>query len=321
MGTGRKPDNHEFRERIPEGRHGLAPIFLIAVGATADPRDFRAVLNETRAAAAGDDFVAQHFKPIVNMQGMISPFSLDGLTALITGGASGIGEATCRAFHAAGASLIIADMDETKASDLANELGRSAIMPVDITSEAQVRDGFGGVKHLDILVNNAGIGLVGNVEETALADLQRLFRVNVEGLFLMTRYAMPFLKAAQPGPGKIVNIGSVAGLVGVKRRFAYCATKGAVIAMTRQLAVDYPTEIRANCICPGTVETPFVEGYLKKFHTGEEDKTRAELHQRQPVGRMGKPDEIAGLALYMASHEANFMHGSVVNIDGGWTAA
>jgi 2-keto-3-deoxy-L-fuconate dehydrogenase len=132
---------------------------------------------------------------------------------------------------------------------------------------------------------------------------------------------MPLLKAARPGQGKIVNIGSVAGLIGVKRRFAYCATKGAVVAMTRQLAVDYPVEIRANCICPGTVETPFVEGYLRKFHAGEEEQTRAELHKRQPVGRMGKPEEIASLALYLTSHEADFMQGSIVNIDGGWTSA
>jgi 2-keto-3-deoxy-L-fuconate dehydrogenase len=252
---------------------------------------------------------------------MSTPFSLDGKTALVTGGASGIGEATCRAFHAAGASVIIADRDRARAGQLASELSRSQVMAVDITNESEVRDNFASLQKLDVLVNNAGIGLVGNVEETALDDFQRLLRVNVEGLFLVTKHAMALLKAALPGPGKIVNIGSVAGLIGVKRRFAYCATKGAVVAMTRQLAVDYPTEIRANCICPGTVETPFVEGYLKKFHSGEEEQTRAELHKRQPVGRMGKPEEIASLALYLASTEADFMQGAVVNIDGGWTSA
>jgi NAD(P)-dependent dehydrogenase (short-subunit alcohol dehydrogenase family) len=255
------------------------------------------------------------------MLAMNPSFSLDGMTALITGGASGIGEATVRAFHAAGASLIIADMDRASAERLAAELGRCEVLGMDITQEAEVRDGFASLKKLDVLVNNAGIGLVGNVEETGLSDFQRLMRVNVEGLYLVTKYAMPLLKVAQPGPGKIVNIGSVAGLIGVKRRFAYCATKGAVVAMTRQLAVDYPMEIRANCICPGTVETPFVEGYLRKFHAGEEEQTRAELHKRQPVGRMGKPGEIAALALYLASHEADFMQGSIVNIDGGWTSA
>jgi NAD(P)-dependent dehydrogenase (short-subunit alcohol dehydrogenase family) len=252
---------------------------------------------------------------------MSTPFSLDGKTALVTGGASGIGEATCRAFHAAGASIVIADRDKPRAEHLAAELGRCVVLAMDITNEPEVREGFASLSKLDVLVNNAGIGLVGNVEETDLADFQRLFRVNVEGLFLVTKFALPLLKTAQPGPGKIVNIGSVAGLIGVKRRFAYCATKGAVVAMTRQLAVDYPSEIRVNCICPGTVETPFVEGYLKKFHAGEEEQTRAELHKRQPVGRMGKPEEIAALALYLASSEADFMQGSVVNIDGGWTSA
>jgi NAD(P)-dependent dehydrogenase (short-subunit alcohol dehydrogenase family) len=116
-------------------------------------------------------------------------------------------------------------------------------------------------------------------------------------------------------------MGSVAGLVGVKRRFAYCATKGAVIALTRQLAVDYPTEIRANCIAPGTVDSPFVEAYLEKYHQNEKEKVRGELNQRQPVGRLGRPEEIAHLALYISSSAADFMSGSIVTIDGGWTAA
>jgi NAD(P)-dependent dehydrogenase (short-subunit alcohol dehydrogenase family) len=118
-----------------------------------------------------------------------------------------------------------------------------------------------------------------------------------------------------------VNIGSVAGMIGVKRRFAYCATKGAVLAMTRQLAVDYPTELRVNCISPGTVETPFVEGYLHKYHAHELEKMREELNARQPIGRLGRPEEIAYLALYMCSAESDFMNGAVVPIDGGWTAA
>jgi 2-keto-3-deoxy-L-fuconate dehydrogenase len=171
---------------------------------------------------------------------------------------------------------------------------------------------------LDILVNCAGIGMVGNVEETEPAELQRLFRVNVEGTFLMTRAALPLLRKVR---GNILNMGSVAGVVGVKRRFAYCATKGAELAMTRQLAVDYPTEIRVNCLAPGTVDTPFVEAYLEKYHRGEKDKVRAELNQRQPLGRLAQPEEIANLALYVCSPAADFMNGSVVTIDGGWTAA
>ena len=121
--------------------------------------------------------------------------------------------------------------------------------------------------------------------------------------------------------GSVVNIGSVAGQVGVKRRFAYCATKGAVLAMTRQLAVDYPTQFRVNCICPGTVDTPFVEGFLERFHKHEKEKVRADLNQRQPIGRLGRPEEIAYMALYLASEESAFVNGAALAIDGGWTAA
>jgi 2-keto-3-deoxy-L-fuconate dehydrogenase len=248
----------------------------------------------------------------------MTPFRLDGRTALVTGGASGIGEATCRALAGAGASVIIADVDRARADALAAELPGSSVLLLDITDEAGVHDGFGKLARLDILVNNAGIGLVGNIEETEIADFERLLRVNVTGMFLVTQAAMPRLLDAR---GCVVNIGSVAGLVGVKRRFAYCATKGAVVAMTRQLAVDYAGRLRVNCICPGTVETPFVEGYLEKFHKHEKEKVRAELHARQPVGRMGRPEEIANLVLYLASAEAEFVTGSAMTIDGGWTAA
>ena len=247
-----------------------------------------------------------------------TPYRLDGKTALVTGGASGIGEMTCRALTAAGASVLICDVNPTAAAKLSKKLPKSKVVACDITDQDQVEAAFKGIKKLDILVNNAGIGLVGNVEETQLADFQRLFRVNVEGLFLVTRAAVPLLRKSH---GAIVNIGSVAGLIGVKKRFAYCATKGAVVALTRQLAVDYPKDFRVNCIAPGTVETPFVEGYLDKYHSHEKEKVRAELHARQPIGRMGKPEEIAALAVYLCSDEAGFMNGSVVTIDGGWTAA
>jgi 2-keto-3-deoxy-L-fuconate dehydrogenase len=243
---------------------------------------------------------------------------LEGKRVLITGGASGIGAATCRALHAAGAQVVIADIDQPGAEALSRELSGASVVILDITDEAAVQSAFAQIPALDILVNSAGIGLVGGVEQTELADFERLFRVNVQGMFLVTRAAMPLLLASC---GCIVNLGSVAGMVGIKKRFAYCATKGAVIAMTRQLAVEYPTGIRANCICPGTVDTPFVEAYLEKYHRHEKEKVRAELTQRQPVGRLGRPEEIASMVLYLCSPEAEFVTGSVLTIDGGWTAA
>ena len=248
----------------------------------------------------------------------INPFGLHGLVALITGAASGIGEATARVFTDAGASVIIVDIDEPRAQALSGSLPGSSYKMCDVTDESSVNKLFSKIERLDILVNNAGIGLVGDVTETSLDDFRRLFRVNVDGVFLMTRAAIPLLIDSQ---GTIVNVASVAGLVGIKRRFAYCATKGAVIAMTRQVAVDYPIQLRANCICPGTVDSPFVEQYLDKYHRHEKEEVRAELHRRQPMGRMGRPEEIANLALYLASPQAAFVHGSVFTIDGGLSAA
>ena len=250
---------------------------------------------------------------------MHTPFRLDGKTALITGGASGIGEAASRAFTLAGAKVIILDLNLKAGETLATELGNGAqAIECDITSEEQVAKAFTQIPHLDLLINNAGIGLVGNIEETDASDFDRVFRINVGGLYKITKAAMPRILASH---GSIVNIGSVAGLIGVKRRFAYCASKGAVVAMTRQLAVDYPKQLRVNCICPGTVDTPFVEGYIEKYHSHEKEKVRAELNQRQPIGRLGKPEEIANMAVYLCSEEAGFVNGSVIAIDGGWTAA
>lgn len=249
---------------------------------------------------------------------MTTPFRIDGRTALITGGASGIGEHTSRVLANAGANVIIVDIDKARAEQLAVQLPGASVRIFDITDEAAVKSGIGSVEKLDILINNAGIGLVGGVEETEADDFDRIFRVNVRGVYLVTKFCLPLLRAAK---GCIVNIGSVAGVVGVKKRFAYCGTKGAVVAMTRQLAVDYPTEIRVNCIAPGTIDTPFVEGYLEKYHKHEKEKIRQELNSRQPVGRLGKPEEIAYMALYLCSDQAAFVNGAVMAIDGGWTAA
>ncbi len=249
---------------------------------------------------------------------MSTPFRLDGLKALVTGGASGIGESTARVLTEAGAAVTIVDVDRARAESVAAELPGSSAVILDITEETAVNAAFAGMPALDILVNNAGIGLVGGIEETQLNDFQRLFRVNVEGTFLVTKAAMPLLLASK---GCIVNIGSVAGLIGVKRRFAYCATKGAVVALSRQLAIDYAGRVRVNCIAPGTIATPFVDAYIEKNFAQEKEKAWADLHARQPIGRCGYPLEIAHMALYLCSREAEFVTGSVMTIDGGWTAA
>lgn len=237
----------------------------------------------------------------------------------MTGGASGIGEATVRVLAAAGAEVVIADLNLEAAQRLADEIGGGAMpLQLDVADPESVRSAFATLDRLDGLVNNAGIGHVGSIEECELEDWNRLMRVNVDGVFLVTKAALPLLLSAERGA--VVNIGSVAGLVGIKRRFAYCATKGAVVMISRQLAAEYAGKMRVNCICPGTVDTPFVEAYLEKYHKHEKQEVRQQLNARQPVGRLGRPEEIAYMALYLLSDEAAFVHGSVQTIDGGWTA-
>lgn len=246
------------------------------------------------------------------------PFRLDGKHALVTGGASGIGQATSRELISAGAQVYIADLNLDGAKALATELGNATPLQMDVTSQASIAAALKHVPHLDILVNNAGIGHVGDILHTEEEDFQRLMNVNAKSMFLVTKAAFPLLLASH---GCIVNIGSVAGMVGVRHRLAYCASKGAVIAMTRQIAVDFPKEIRINCICPGTVDTPFVEGYLNKYHAHEKEKVRAEVTARQPIGRLGKAEEVASMVRYLCSKEAEFINGAAIPIDGGWTAA
>jgi NAD(P)-dependent dehydrogenase (short-subunit alcohol dehydrogenase family) len=245
-------------------------------------------------------------------------FRLDGKRALVTGGASGIGQATCRELVSAGANVLIADLNLAGAESLAEELGNAQALQMDVTQPGSIAAAFEQISHLDILVNNAGIGHVGDILRTELDDLSRLLDVNVKSVFLVTRAAFPLLLASH---GSIVNIGSIAGVVGVKHRLAYCTSKGAVIAMTRQIAVDYPKEVRINCICPGTVDTPFVESYLNKYHAHEKERVKAEVTARQPIGRLGKAEEIASMVRYLCSAEAEFINGAALPIDGGWSAA
>lgn len=254
----------------------------------------------------------------------LSPFRLERRCALVTGGASGIGEATVKELVRAGAFVWIADINLSAAETLAESVGSAMAIRLDVTDSNSIVAATERIKQLDILVNSAGIGHVGSIETTEAADFDRLLNVNVRAVYMVTQAFLPLLLAAEARTGhvgSIVNLGSVAGLVGIKQRFAYCTTKGAVIAMTRQLAVEYPKALRVNVICPGTVETPFVEGFLERFHKDNKEETRAQLRARQPVGRLGQPEEIASMVRFLASDEAAFISGSIFTIDGGWTAA
>ena len=256
-------------------------------------------------------------------------FDLNGRSAIVTGGASGIGQETARLLAAHGARVWIGDLNagagEAVVAEIAAAGGGAAFAHLDVTDLASVRAVVGeviaGAGRLDIFVNNAGIGLVGSVTETEPDEYARLMRVNVDGVYHGCKAAVEQMLAQRPAGGAIINIASVAGQIAVPRRFAYGATKGAVIAMTRSVAMDYVDQgIRCNCICPGTVETPFVDAYLAKYHAGDEAATRATLHARQPIGRMGRAADIAPMVLYLASDEASYVTGSAMVLDGGWTA-
>lgn len=256
-------------------------------------------------------------------------FRLDKKIAFVTGAGSGIGESIARLFARQGAYVVLADMREDAAQRVAAEIteagGNARVQPLDVAEEAQVKAAIEQVSalegRLDILVNNAGISHVGNILETSLEDWERVMRVNARGVFLCAREGVRQMLAQLPAGGVIINMSSVAATIGIERRLPYCSSKGAVLALTRSIAIDFAAQgIRCSAICPGTVQTPFVEGYLARNFAGHEDEVRQQLHARQPIGRMGQPDEIAHAALYLASDEAAFVTGSALVIDGGWTA-
>jgi 2-keto-3-deoxy-L-fuconate dehydrogenase len=237
----------------------------------------------------------------------------DGKRALVTGAGSGIGAAVARGLHVQGGDVRLADVAAEGVAALARELGdRARAVALDVRDEEQVR---GAVRDLDVLVNVAGIGSTTSAPDTPLEVWEDVFAVNARGSFLCCKHAIPGM--AERGRGSIVNVASVAGLVGLRNRAAYCASKGAVIALTRALAVDHVGDgIRVNAVCPGTVDTPWVRRLVE-----EAGESLEALRARQPLGRLGTPEEIADAVLYLASDAAAFVTGSVLVIDGGLTAA
>lgn len=242
--------------------------------------------------------------------------------AVVTGAGSGIGRAIAQRFAEAGATVIAADLDP-QAAEATALLAPDRIVPyqVDVRDETSVRALMDSVLarfgRIDILVNNAGIGTTKDIVETELEEWEQVFAVNVRGVFLCCKSALPSMLARRSGV--IINIGSVAGLIGIPKRAAYCASKGAVVTLTKQIAIAYVKDgIRCNCICPGTVDTPWVERLVAR----ELDPlaARRALEARQPMGRLVRPEEVAAAALYLASDEAAAVTGSILVVDGGWLA-
>lgn len=252
--------------------------------------------------------------------------TLEGKTALVTGAGSGIGAAIAECFAQAGATVVVADIDEAAAARTAGRIwdagGTARAVGVDVASEEScqacaraVLDGSGG--RCEVLVNNAGIGHVGSILETNPSDMDRLWRVNVLGAYHMSRALLPGM--IRQGTGSIIHIASIAGVMGMEARFAYTTTKHAVVGMTRAMAMDHGTTgVRINCICPGRVATPFVEARLREY--ANPDDYRRQLEAPHTMKRMAKASEIASAALYLASDAASFVTGSAMAVDGGYTA-
>jgi 2-keto-3-deoxy-L-fuconate dehydrogenase len=251
-------------------------------------------------------------------------FDLSGKTAVVTGGASGIGAAIVRLFARQHAHVVVLDRDGVAGARIAHDVeaegGRADAIVCDVSSSTDVTRAFDAIAanhpRIDILVNNAGIAHVGTIERTTEEDLDRLYAVNVKGVFLCARAALKIM--LRQGGGVLLNMASIASLVGLPDRFAYSMSKGAVLTMTMSVAVDYVKQnIRCNCICPARIHTPFVDNYVAQNYAGREAEVMQQLSAYQPIGRMGTPEEVAHLALYLCSDEASFVTGQAYPIDGG----
>lgn len=252
-------------------------------------------------------------------------FDLSQKVSVITGAGSGIGKSIAEVFSRHGSKVYILDVDEKSAKEAEQQIrqadGNITFIRCNVAKQSEVKDVmqriFDESKRIDILVNNAGVAHIGNVESTTEEDMDRIYNINIKGVYNCLHAGIPYMK--QHGGGVILNLASVASVVAVADRFAYSMSKGAVLTMTLSVAKDYLAEnIRCNSIAPGRVHTPFVDGFLKKNYPGKEEEMFEKLSKTQPIGRMGKPEEIANLALFLCSDEAGFITGCNYPIDGGF---
>jgi 2-keto-3-deoxy-L-fuconate dehydrogenase len=248
-------------------------------------------------------------------------FSLKGKSAVITGAGSGIGRAIAVLFAKQGANVHIIEVNADAAAETLEEIksleGTGTVHACDVTSQEKVLSVFNLINNIDILVNNAGIAHVGRADTTSEADFTKVFDVNVKGAYNCLFAAIPLMK--KKGAGVILNMASIAALVGITDRFAYSMSKGAIAAMTLSVARDYMSDnIRCNSISPARVHTPFVDGFIAKNYAGQEAEIFEKLSKSQPIGRMGEPNEVATMALYLCSDEASFITGNDYPVDGGF---
>jgi NAD(P)-dependent dehydrogenase (short-subunit alcohol dehydrogenase family) len=242
--------------------------------------------------------------------------------ALVTGGGSGIGRAVALQLAREGAGVVILELQEASGNSAVQEItvsgGSARVIACDVSKTESVQNAFSQIPRLDFLVNNAGIAHVGTVLTTSAEDLDRVYAVNVRGVYHCLRFGVEKMLAT--GGGAIVNLASIASKVGIADRFAYSMSKGAVLTMTLSVARDFVDKgIRCNCVCPARIHTPFVDNFLSKNYSGKETEMFAKLSRAQPIGRMGQPDEVATLIAYLLSDEAGFMTGAAYDIDGGFT--
>lgn len=248
-------------------------------------------------------------------------FSLEGKSAVITGGGSGIGKAIAVLFAKQGASVHIielnADAGQQAAAEIKKTGGKAVVHSCDVSNQGQVVTVFNQIGKVDILINNAGVAHIGKADTTPEVDFDRVYQVNVKGAYNCLYAAIPLMK--RQGGGAVLNLASIASVVGIADRFAYSMSKGAVYAMSMSVARDYIHDnIRSNSISPARVHTPFVDGFIAKNYAGKEEEIFDKLSKSQPIGRMGRPEEIAVLALYLCSDEASFITGNDYPIDGGF---